>query len=116
MSTLTIHFADPSVDPITVDNCSSEFVGPDNDSFQLPSYEGHHDEIVAAIVQVGGGQLHAEFSESLDAHLLFDTRTNAFTVWQGDGDNKSRGYFLNTTHPLVGIAHIDVMHRPEDDD
>lgn len=108
MSKLTIYFEDPIVEPIVVTDCAGEFVKDDNTSFALPHDEPMLNFIAESAVKAGGGHVHRDFSDSMDAHVFFDTRTNQFHFWQGDGDNKARGYFLDTEHLLPGMARIDV--------
>jgi hypothetical protein len=115
MSKLTIHFIDPSVDPITVEHCAAEFI-VDNTTFELPAYEGKHNEIVESIKKAGNGHIHYDAPESADLYVFFDTRTNEFRFWEGDGDNKSRGFLLDTAVLLPGIVRIAVEAEEDDGD
>lgn len=114
MSKLIIHFDDPEVAPIIVKDCGAEFE-EDNTSYELPHDETMLNFIAESAAKAGSGFVHQDFSGSMDAYVFFDTRNNQFRFWQGDGDNKSRGFFLDTEYLLPGMARIDVEAEAGDE-
>lgn len=110
MATLTIHFTDSNVPPVIVRDCAAEFEGgPVANNYELPSHGGQLHEILVSMIKASEGRLAVDFVDSADVWVMFDTATNTFDHWQGDGDNKGRGFRLATgAKPLPYIDRVDV--------